>query len=283
MSATYDTGYVIAQAVQERAGISLATITDKTMRYVQRAYYELIVMEPWPWVLKSSPGIINTVDYIDDHITATEGSASATVTTASTTTNLTGYKVYHNDNQKIYRITLHSAYTLTLDATWKEDSVSAEDCTIYKDEYTLAADYVRLWSFRDRTNNTPIAYEGHIWMHAEWDEKTYNSNVVQASVVPGGTKILFEPWLQYASTIEYLYTAQQTDLTFDPKSPAFDVPVIPKYFRFVLEDMAYLKVLQDWEDKPSIQPKIVSTERAIARTLDRMRATYIKQAESFSA
>lgn len=282
MPTNYDSGYAIAAAVQERAGMGTDAIKEKTKRYVLRSYYELLAKEPWPWALKSTPGIINTVDYIDDSITATEGSASATITTSAVTNDLTGYKVYHNTSQKIYRISDHNAYVLTLDATWKEDSISVEDCTIFKDEYALAADCLKPWSFRDRTNNTPIEYDGFIGMHKEWDTKLYGGNIVHVSVTPGGSSVVFEPWLQYASTIEYIYTEVKSDLTFE-ENAASDVPAIPKYFRFILEDMAYLKVLRDWEDTPSVQPKIAATEREIRRVMDEMRATYIKRPESMSA
>ena len=281
MAIDYDSGFAIAQAVQDRAGISTDKISEKTRRYVLRSYYELLMLEPWPFALKETPGVINTVESFEDEITATEGSATATITTASTTTNCTGRKIYHNGNQKIYRITLHSAYTLTLDATWKEDSVSGETCTVYQDEYSIAADCVRLWSFRDRTNNIPIEWDGFIGMHRELDEKFYGSQIVHVSLMTE-TKVLFEPWLKDASTVEYLYTDQKDDLTFEAMD-ASDVPVVPKWHRHILEDMAYLKTLKDWEDRPSIQPKIVSVERDIARGVDRMRGAYIKNAESFSA
>jgi len=281
MATNYDTGYAIAAAVQERAGIGTEKITDKTRRYVQRSYYELLTMEPWPFVLKSTPGIINTTAEVADTITATEGSASATVAVASTTTNYTGRKIYHDNNQKMYRITLHSAYTLTLDATWKEDDCAAAACTIYQDEYDLAADCVRPWAFRDRTNDIPIEFEGYIGMARERVDKSYYDEITHVTLV-GASRVLFEPWLQDATTIEYLYTELKTDLTFEP-SPTSDTPVVPKWFRFILEDMAYLRVLMDWEDKPSIQPKIARLQVDIARAIGRLRDTYIKQPESLSA
>lgn len=281
MATNYDTGYAIAAAVQERAGIGTEKITDKTRRYVQRAYYELLTMEPWPFVMKATPGIINTVASVADDITATEGSATATITTSSATTDYTGYKIYHDTNQQVYRITDHDSYTLTIDATWKEDSVSAADCTIYQDEYSLAADCLRPWSFRDRTNDIPIEFDGYIYQHGERVQKSYYDEIVHVSMV-GSSKVRFEPWLKSATTIEYIYTEVKSDLTFEPH-PTSDTPVVPKWFRYVLEDMAYLKVLQDWEDRPSVQPKIASTRIDIARALGRLRDTYITNRESWSA
>ncbi len=281
MATDYTYGVNIAEDAFQRAGIEGSTVTDKMKRFVNRAYFDLMKMAEWPWALKHPPGIINTLAKVSDTITATEGSATATITTASTTTNFTGRKLWSDTYQIPYRIILHSGTTLTLDATWKEDSISGGDCSIFQDEYDLASDCIRPWSFRGRNCQKPFKFKGALSHHAQWDEETYGDSIIDVSLLQH-QKIRFKPWLTEAVTVEYLYCEQQDVLDFS--GGLGDVPVVPLWDRHIIADMALLLQLQDWLDKePAYGQKIAGLTNQITAKISEMKSFYCPFDEEFTA
>ena len=284
MGISYTTGADIYADVLARAGID--GDSDKVKRYINRAYYDLLQIEPWPWALKYPPGIINVLSSIEDTLTATEGSATVTLTTTdSSSTNLASsndnYKLWLDTNQIPYRIISHSGKTVTLDATWKEDSVtSASACTIFKDEYNLASDCTRPWSFLDRNNGGSIDFDSMKKSHSQNTQCTYGSNIESIAMLTN-SRIVIKPWLKDGITIEYLYCEQQTALDFSGGA-AGDTPIIPVFDRHVIADMAYLLELKDWKDEAKVDAKIKALEVMIAGKLSSMRNFWINTSLGFS-
>lgn len=282
MATDYTYGLNIAEDAYQRAGIQDATVTDKMKRFVNRAYFDLLKMAEWPWALAHPPGIINTLAKVADTITATKGSATATITTNSAVTSLGGRKIWADTNQIVYRILTHVGTTLTLDATWKETSMTAGACSIFQDEYDLSAECVRPWSFRGRNCLKPFRFSGSISQHAQWDIETYGDTIIDVALIQY-QKVRFKPWLTEAVSVEYLYCKQQAVLTFTGTAPG-DVPVIPLWDRHVLADMALLLQLYDWLDKePALGSKIKSLADQIAGKITEMKSFYCISEDRFSA
>jgi hypothetical protein len=282
MATDYTYGLNIAEDAFQRAGIEDSTVTDKMKRFVNRAYFDLLKMAEWPWALAHPPGIINTLAKVADTLTATEGSATATITTDSTVTSMAGRKIWSDVNQIPYRILTHTGTTITLDATWKEDSVSSVDCSIFQDEYDLAAACLRPWSFRGRNCQKPFRFSGAITHHAQWDYETYGDSIIDVSLIQH-QKVRFKPWLTEAVTVEYLYCQQQNVLTFTGTSPG-DVPVVPLWDRHVIADMALLLQLYDWVDQaPGYSAKITALTNQITGKIREMKSFYCAFEEGFSA
>jgi hypothetical protein len=282
MAENYNFGLSIAEDAFQRAGIQDDTVTDKMKRFVNRAYFDILKQAPWTFALKHPPGIINTLAEVEDTITVTEGSASATITTNSASTDLSGRKVWQNTQQIPYRIITHSGTTLTLDATWKEDSASTADCTIFQDEYDLAADCLRPWSFRGRNSQIPFDPKGSIAMHQQLDQETYGSDIIDWSLIQQ-KKVRFKPWLKASVTVEYLYCEEQDPLNFSG-SGAGDTPVVPSWDRAVIADRALLYQLYDWLDKePAHGARIQSLTQQINDQISEMKAFYNVESDYFTA
>jgi hypothetical protein len=281
MAENYTYGVDIANDAFQRAGINEATVTDKMKRFVNRAYFDILKEAAWTWALKHPPGIIDTVASVEDTITITEGSTTATITTDSGVTDFSDRKVWQDTKQMPYRIITHSGTTLTLDATWKEADASGDACTIFVDEYDLESDCLRPWSFRSRTSQLPIRFSGAIQMHEQYDEETYGSPVIDISLIQQ-KKIRLKPWTKEAVTIEYLYVEEFSPLDFG--GGAGDTPVVPAWDRAVIADKALLYQLYDWIDNnPAVAPRIQSLEGQIQDQLATMKAFYNVESDHFTA
>jgi len=282
MAENYTYGKDIAEDAFQRAGIQDDTVTDKMKRFVNRAYFDILMQAPWTFALKHPPGIINTLAPVDDSITISEGSASGTITTNSATTDFSGRKIWQKTQQIPYRILTHSGTTITLDATWKEDDASSDDAEIFQDEYDLASDCLRPWSFRGRNSQLPIDFKGPINMHGQYDTETYGSEIIDCSLIQHD-RVRFKPWLKEATTIEYLYCEEQDPLDFSGAG-AGDTPVIPSWNRAVIADRALLYQLYDWLDKePAHAARIQSLTNQINEQIAEMKAFYNVEADHFGA
>jgi len=282
MATDYTYGLNIAQDAFERAGIKGTDITDKMKRYVNAAYFDLLKRAAWPFALAHPPGIIDTLADVSDEITITQGSKTATITTDSGTTDFSGRKIQQDAQQIPYRIITHSGTTLTLDATWKEDSASGDACTIFQDEYDLATDCLKPWSMRGRNSQIPLRFSGGISMHNQWDIETYGNYIIDVSLIQQD-KVRMKPWLKDAVTIEYLYVKEQSPLNFTGTG-AGDTPVVPAWDRKVLADMALMLQLLDWLDTSnSVAAKVETLSKEIERQISNMRSFYIIEEDSFSA
>jgi len=282
MAENYTFGKDIAEDAFQRAGIHESVVTDKMKRFVNRAYFDLLQQAPWTFALKHPPGIINTLADESDSLTATEGSATATITTDSAATDFSGRKIWLDANQIPYRIITHSGTTLTLDATWKEDSVSAGDCTIFQDEYDLASDCLRPWSMKSRNSQLPIEFKGAIAMHQQTDPESYGQMIIDVSLIQH-KKVRFKPWLKESVTIEYIYAEEKDPLDFTGVDPG-DTPAVPSWDRQVIADMALLLQLYDWLDKePAHATRIQSLGQQIKDKIAEMKVFYNIESDHFTA
>jgi hypothetical protein len=252
----YKYGADILEDVLFRSGELTATTgvtsdyRDAAKRYIQRRYHDLVIAQPWPWALSSTPGTLDIVADQTNTATCTQDSTTVTLDTIIATS-VAGYWFEIDSEQVPYRISSHTAGTgdLVLDANYKEDSVSSGACRIYKDEYDLASDCWKIWRAWDRNNPhviIDIIQTGE--MHdVHTSRRTSSSNTYLLSVIRDGVARI-TPWPETDDiTVEYEYTAKiDNDLSFS--SDSSDVPVIPDVDRAILSDLATADVMFDKND-----------------------------------
>jgi hypothetical protein len=232
--------------------------------YIMRAYHYILTYYPFPFALKSPPGIINTVDDQEIQVNVTEGSTGV-VLQALANGSLLNFRMYIEGDDIRYRVVAHSGGTLnvTLDATWKGDTGSGEGI-FYKDEYTLATDCLKPWAFKLRDNpETMFIFESPREMFGRQPILEIESSKYRISLVRGND-IQIHPHFDMASSIEYEYTRLIDDLDFAGTGAA-DTLIIPRPFAPVLSDVALYMLQTDKND-----PRIQISEKDVSRGMTNM-------------
>lgn len=275
------TGQDLANAILKSGGQNQAT-TDDYYLDVQMAlmqeYKSILAYGQWYWAKKPLPGIITTT--ARQLVTVSSISGNQVTLSATVTPSVQYQKFYINANQAYYRITAHTAGTavLTLDATYVE-TTRAGQATLYQDEYNLASDCLVPWTpFRIRgqwERDVEVVSEKEGRARYGWSTTTAISVPEVAWVVrtdPAGgqnVRVQIAPWPTDAMNLEYDYTVNPADLTFDGNSTT-DVPLIPQPYRWVLYQRALSQLFATKNDDLS--------ERAWLRAqqgLDEMTTKYL--------
>lgn len=237
-------------------------------RFIQRRYHDIVIAQPWPWALKSSPGVLNIEAGQSNTLTISQDSASGTLGT-SISSSVSGYWIWVDSEQVPYRISLHvaDATSVTLDASYKESSASAAICTIWKDEYSLATDCWKIWRAWDR-NNPSVRID--IIQPSEMNDvytnrATSGSDVYKLAVIRGNV-VRITPWPDTEDiTIEYEYTSKiASDLSFE--SDSTDIPIIPDVDRSILSDFStadLMMVKNDQRAETILQMAMVKYQQMI--------------------
>lgn len=241
------TGLDIFNAVMQQAGQS-QSLTDDYAQDVKMAimqeYKAVLAQEQWYWAKAPAPGIVTTLARVQ----ATALSIAGTTVTLSATiaTSMAGRKFYINNNQAYYRILAHTAGTavLTLDASYVETQLAGA-CTIYQDEYQLAANCLSPWSpmhIRGQwERDVELIPEKQFRSQYGWSTSTAISVPEAATVIRTDSNqvptIQIAPWTTSAINLEYDYVAVPATLTFNGNAST-DTPIFPKHFRWVLYQRA---------------------------------------------
>lgn len=274
----FEYGRDILQDVLFRAGEKtdlvgiLSDYFDRTKVYIQRVYKDILGYAPWPWAIKNPPGVLNIEKARKNTLTVDNGSTSATLG-SSVPVSLAGYFVFLDDGQVPYRILAHNSGTaeITLDAPFKELSVSGAPCTIFKDEYQLPEDCLKIWSAWDRNN---IGCEVDIInpeeMRRNHPNRLVSGNRIQKITLIRSNIVRIYPWPLFDDiTLEYDYTVKPTsDLTFD--ASANDIPIVPLVDRHVIADAALVLLMIDKNDA-----RASDVSNIVAEKLNLMQQTYI--------
>jgi hypothetical protein len=252
---------------------------DVARDHVNRAYYEILTDKPWPWALKDPPGVLNVVAKVTG--TATIAHDSTSITLGATISSSMAGRWFEIDSEEVpYRISAHTAGTasLTLDATYKEVAVSYGAFTIYKDEYTLASDCLRVWGAKNRNDpNGIVDVVDANYMHEELpDRSTYSvnsggkNNTQITMTIVQGEKARISPWPDTDDiTIEYSYCVKPTsDLSFDKTTN--DTPLVPLESRYVISDKAMFNLLSDLGDE-----KMLTFDGIVKRGIQKMVDNYL--------
>jgi hypothetical protein len=253
-------------------GSGVSDYLDAAKRYVQRAYNDILDYAPWPWILKDPPGVLSVEAKKTNTATATQGSTSVTLGTVISSS-VAGWWLEIDTEGVPYRIIAHTGGTadITLDATYKEDSVSAGACTIYKDEYDLASDCRRPWFAWDRNNpqrDIEIIQRGE--MHQRFPQRSSSGIGALIMAVIRDKKVRITPWPETDDiTVEYEY-AVDTDTDLDWGGGATDTPLVPLRDRHVISDAATAFLMLDKND-----PRAEEAAALVNPKLEMMFNTYI--------
>lgn len=256
------TGQDILYAVLDSAGQSQSG-SDKYASQAKLAinteHRSILGLNQWYFAKKPMPGIITTV--ARDQVTVSSIS-TRTVTLGSALTPSRIYRKFYLDGvQAFYRIVAHTDNTniLTLDADYVETVTSGRG-TIYQDEYNLASDCLMPW--------TPMRVRGQWERFVEligepefrgrygWNTTSAISIPESAVVIridPTGIqipRIQLAPWPSDRINLEYDYTVNPPDFTFDGNATT-DTPLIPQPYRWVLYEKALSKVFATKNDNLS--------------------------------
>jgi hypothetical protein len=255
MATTYIYGSYIIQDALFRAGELTAlsgTTSDyleASKRYCLRAYYEFLKLYPYPFALKDPPGVISTYATVTGTAICTKGSASVTLGVA-VTPSMAGRKFQIDSQGIMYRITAHTTGTtaVTLDATYKEDTVSGGAYTIFEDEYTLASDCMKPWKFWYRNSpETEIEIDSSSNLITCFPDRASTDCAPMKVAYVKGNKVRFSAYFDSAVSIEYEYTARPDALSYD-SSASTDTPVIPIEHRHILADWVLYYLQLDKND-----------------------------------
>lgn len=239
------TANLIVQDVLNRAGELTAltgTTSDylaQTKQFVQRSYYDVLLYAPWPWALKDPPGVISMVAKSTGTATFTLGSANITAS-AIITGSKVGYWMWLDNEQIPYRIITHTTGTaaIVLDAVYTSATITGA-YSIFKDEYSLASDCLRIWRawLRDDSSRV-IDVITEAEMASRYPARNIGTYPRRVALVRGD-KLRIVPWPETTPlTLEYEYTIKPSaDFTFDGVAGT-DTPVLPITDRHVLSDFA---------------------------------------------
>ncbi len=274
------TGQLILQDVLGRCneptaltGNDVSDYLNDTKALVQRVYYDILEYAPWPWALKDPPGVLTVYAKVTGSATVTKDNAAVTLG-ATIATSKTGWWFQVDGQQVPYRIVTHTAGTaaITLDAPYNEANGAAVACTLFKDEYALAADCMKIWFAWNRNRPTDrIDIIGRGEMQDRFVTRYHSGPTTRVISVIKGNKVRIRPWPETDNiTLEYDYTAQPgADFTFDGQA-ATDTPVIPLHDRHVLSDAAAVQLMLMKND-----PRAQETMNLMNGKLQNMVATYL--------
>ncbi len=226
---------------------------ESVMGYVQRGYYDLLSHAPWKWGLKDPPGTLDILHQKTGTVTCTQDSASVTLG-ATVTPSLAGWWFKIDAENVLYRISSHTAGTaaVTLDATYKEENVTLGAYTVFKDEYALVSDCLKIWrAWNRKWPSQPIKIlspeEIHNW-RTDRDIYTTSTGIFEMAQIRND-KVRIYPWPYSENiTVEYEYSIKPSaDLTFD--QTATDTPIIPIESRHVIADWALVLLASDLGDQ----------------------------------
>ena len=203
--------------------------------------------EPWLWLKKSTPGILTLQPYDESGtISVTNNSASATLS-ATRATDLDGWFLKVDSHGDIFRISAHTAGSaaLTLDGVYTGTTNSAAAFRLFKLEYALAADLLRLIAPMRCYSDNIDRIEG-IDLYAldrDYPLMYADAGTPDKFALVTDTTVRFNRYGGNISTdlrrIEYDYHYRPADLT----DGASEEPVIPREHRQVLADCALFNLL----------------------------------------
>lgn len=256
------TGRDILFAVLDSAGQSQSP-SDKYAAQAKLAinteHRSILGLHAWYFAKKPKPGIITTE--AKDAVVVQSISVRTVTLAATLTPSRVNRKFYLDSTQAYYRIEAHTSGTnsLTLDADYVETPTSGAG-TIYQDEYNLATDCLRPWSpMRVRgqwERDIDVINENEFRARHSWNATQALSAPEDACLIrvdPTGAqkpRIQLAPWPSDRTNIEYDYTTNPADLTYDEVA-ATDTPLIPEPYRWVLYERALSKLFATKNDNLS--------------------------------
>lgn len=250
-----------------RAGESTDGTSDfaaVALQYLNRAYQALLMgggeidpecNEDWWWARKHPPGVVNlTGGYITGTISVTNNSVSGTLSTPPAFS-VAGYFLQVGTHPDIFRVAAHTggAGAITLDAAYTGTTDGAASLRLFKAEYDLAADMVRVVAPMRIYQGGYAEVDGVELMSLERDcpLQLIQSGPPQQFAFVTETKVRFNAYGPISTTsvpnmirVEYDYIYRPADLT----NSGSEEPIVPRQYRKLLADIAVTFLFVDKND-----------------------------------
>ncbi len=248
----YTTSADLIDAILDDAG----ELTDGTsdfnsmaLRQLNRAYQAICmggseidpqINEDWLWLRKDPPGVLTLKPVIETGTVSVTNNNTAVTFSSAPTDSVAGYFLQTDGGGDIFRISAHTASSTsaTLDAVYTQITDASAAYTLFKLEYDLATDVLRLLSPM-RVYNTRDYIDGMTLpaLEREWPLRLVATGVPRAFAQLTETKVRFSHGGGTSSTdlirVEYDYLRRPDDLADDSAEP-----VVPRQFRKTLADLA---------------------------------------------
>jgi hypothetical protein len=208
--------------------------------------------EPWLWLKKSTPGILTLQPYDEvGTISVTNNSTSATLS-ATRSTDLDGWFLKITGHPDVFRISAHTAGSaaLTLDGVYTGATASAASFRLFKLEYDLAADLLRLIAPMRCYSENVSQIDGIdlVALDRDYPILYADAGTPDKFALVTDTKVRFNKYGGTTSTdlrrVEYDYHYRPDDLT----DSGAEEPVVPREHRQVLADCALFYLLTTKSD-----------------------------------
>ena len=218
------------------------------------------VNEKWWWLRKtdnngySLPGTL-TLDPVIDTLTATvtNNNQSVTMSAAPSPTvsaNVESWFFKVDDHADVFRVTEQSGATLTLDSVYTGPSGAGKACKLFKLDYDLASDVLRVIAPMRVYREREVAVQGMDLeaLERRWPLNDLYLGTPTAFAVLTSQRVRFNKFTGTSSTdltrVDYDYHELPADLTDSSES----TPVIPKEYRYILADAALYFLLLNKDD-----------------------------------
>lgn len=233
------------------------------LKYLNRAYQALVmgggevdsdINEDWWWARKHPPGVLNLIPEITlGTLTATNNSTSITFTNAPAAS-VVGYFIRIGDHPDLFRIATHTAAATaaTLDAAFTGTTGASQTFHLFKAEYDLASDVVRVISPMRIYQGTLSEVDGTELMSLERDHplREIQAGAPLQFALVTERKIRFSHYGPASDTtpnmirVEYDYIYRPADLT----DSGSEEPIVPLNYRKLLTDIALTFLFVDKND-----------------------------------
>jgi hypothetical protein len=215
-------------------------------RVINDVYFKLCSLKDWWWL--ETDGVIRTTPIVETGLTASVTQDNADITTSSALD--ASYKYgWASSGTHVYRISNIVTTTVTLDATWIEDTDAAQAMTFWNDMFLLPADCKDIleMTIRYYPNDKPLArvepveIERHgldlSAMGGEWGQMYALIRDTALSETQLFARIFPPPTVELEYSIRYM--AQPTALSADA-----DVPLVPVEHHDALVELAIVRALE---------------------------------------
>ena len=215
------------------------------IEYLNRAYLDMCngggsfdpeVNEDWWWLKKDPPGVIILAPSIElGSVSVTNNSASITFSSAPPIS-VAGYFFKVSTHPDVFRVSAHTAAsaTATLDSVYTGATSATATFKLFKTEYTLAADVLRITAPMRIYSNSMAEVDGVELSALERDHPIsfVESGTPNQFAMVTESKVRFNRYGEVNDTtkfirVEYDYVQLPTDLTNSgSETPLFLVPIV---------------------------------------------------------
>jgi len=234
---------------------------------------EVFPVRDWWWARKNPRGVFNTAAEITTGtVTVTLGSTTVTFSSAPAAS-VTGYRLRVDSLGSVPRIASHTGgvATATLDVAWPEATQTAVAYHLFKIEYDLAADFLRLcgqpilvdWPYKINIVDEDTLEEGY-------PLTLIAAGVPSVAALIGSATIRLNHWTETAERIEYPYIYLPDDLATG------GTPILPRHHRRMLSTMAAAYIALDKADTKAMS--LLQEAQVYFRVMEQEHAHHMRRA-----